>query len=1842
MEVAGLVVGVAGLAGLFSTCLDALDKTQQYRNSATDMHHLETQFQAETLRFQQWGRDIGLKRGETLKEGHHKALEEEDTRKTIQEILQIIYTLCQPGGEGSTRLNRSLGQHVSSSSRKQRVAWALWGKGKREEEVKLFKDLVQNLYNLVPPGLPVRDATAEQASKATLADHLNKAHLLDEVRQFIARRDSERKVELRQHLQSWLLGSYSTNNIYHEAIQKRLHGTCNWLTGRPEFQSWISENTESSLLWINGPAGFGKTVLCARVVQYLTETLSTPVAHFFFSSDFESQAEPFVVIRSWIYQLILQDEGIFDLVYDAWLELVDKRAANHVIEKLFEDIVSSAPNCVLVLDGIDECKSLDELEHTPFEVMKKATSKYGVRILIVSRNEPDIRHALEEDDGVQCFNEYKITTQDVRQDTESYSRSIVDKKLSNKAEDIKNDVTQRMAARCDGQFLWLKMQGDSLRRGMNRVQLQRAINNTPSGLTHIYERNWQSISSYEPPEMNRAYSLLRWTAFSVRPLTVGEITEAVLIEDDSIEVPIEELPDAFDDDYINSEILDLCGSLIEVRQPQQDAPNQNMTVHVTHFSVRQYLLQKAWGTAQVLGANGRLQASNEVLENTLLAKRCLQYIQFSGMWSEVKRGIEFSRMGSYVKHSSTKLPGQQFREYASDAWFTHVKSGSQEIIAHTVNAFLGPDSDSLRGWIAWIDQEMIDQEAYDKGSGTLHRKLVHNVNSLCYATWMGLQFSVIHLLESKDYDIDGHDWIGRSPLAISCRLGHTGIARILLDAGASVTTKDIEHQTPLHTALRHGHKDIARMLVKHGADCNAQNPDGWTPLGAASKSGDIVLARTMIEIGADLNALSGDGWTPILLATDSGHIEIVRLLLGKGADLNLTNQHRWAPALAATLNGYLDILKLLVKNGANINNPSSSGRSLVNAATENGYGSVLRFLLDQEDDIPRSNLKGWAPLHIAARDGRTDIIQFLLDKGADISVRNHDGHTPLSMAARRGRLSAARVLVSSGASVDVKDNAGCTPLFRAVFGGYFDIANHLVEQGACPHIKVGPGWTQLHVAAQCGRLDVVKYIFENWNELYVQDDRLLMPLHYASLLGYVEVAQYLASQGVDVNAKDVDSETPLHKASKGGHFEVVKVLVEKGASVNVQCNQYYTPLSLTIRRGQLKIVKFFLDNGFHPHLLNDERCPSPPLFMASKRGILDIAEYLLNNGAVVNIRGTKGDTSTIAAARGGHTKLLQLLINKGADIEAANLDGWTALEAASNCGENKIAQLLIDHGTKLHTRSSMDINIKTSMAIGNNQEDVAKLLLEKMAGVSHHTLHSAVSAKDLNLVQQLVEKGADINLKDENQLTALMLASHHGYVEIILYLIDQGADINTCSSETKVTALLIAVKAGWRNVVRLLVEKGADVSAADHSGWTVLHFACERNYLTLARFLIAHGADPLARTTAGSTTLGIAAIGSNPGFVDLLVGCGVCVADGDAGGLTPLHNAAGTNKELEFVRQLLEKRADPNVKANNGTQPMFYAAFTNYLPKLRLLHEYGASIESRDDDGSTPLHAAAQEGHHPIVQWLLENGADVSASDEKRRTALHIASGSGHLVTMRVLINRGANLDAPDHEGVTPLYFAAGPHRHRLTLVDALLRAGADPMVAADDGSTPLHQCAAWDKGSSLKLLLDHGADLHSEDLSGLTALHMASAIGNLDGARFLCEEGSSLTHATKTGQTPLLVAASHGQIAIVTLFMGRGADIHTRDNGGYGCLHFSARAHYNVTKLFLHLGLSVNTRANNDDTPLHVASYGGHLDIVKLLISKGADVNATQFYQETPLTVAAANGHSKIVSLLLENGATV
>ncbi|KAH7124486.1 ankyrin-1, partial [Dactylonectria macrodidyma] len=398
-------------------------------------------------------------------------------------------------------------------------------------------------------------------------------------------------------------------------------------------------NKAAKLLWIHGPAGFGKTILCARVIEHLSTTLATPVAYFFFSSDFESRGDPFTAIRSWISQVMSSDAGAFDLVRQRWEDQQEQVATRATVVKLFRDLLLAIPGCTFVLDGLDECTSMDEHRMGAgsesiarfLETVKQAAADTTTRIMIVSRDESEIRDALMDDASEEVV-EYKISHEDVRADTVSYSKDIVCRKLSNKSEDIKSDISQQMAGRCEGQFLWLKLQEDHLRRGLNKKQLQDAIAKTPRGLERLYERYWERMAGFEERERSRAFSLLRWAAFALRPLTICEITEAVLIDERCHDFPTDELPDSIDEDYIDTEILGLCGTLLEVRSSSSEASIGLRTVHLTHFSVKQYILRNIPVRETLLLANESLRASNEAIESSRLAQLCLRYINFRHVW----------------------------------------------------------------------------------------------------------------------------------------------------------------------------------------------------------------------------------------------------------------------------------------------------------------------------------------------------------------------------------------------------------------------------------------------------------------------------------------------------------------------------------------------------------------------------------------------------------------------------------------------------------------------------------------------------------------------------------------------------------------------------------------------------------------------------------------------------------------------------------------------------------------------------------------------------------------------------------------------------------------------------------------------------------------------------------------------------------------------------------------------------------------------------------------------------------------------------------------------------------
>jgi SpoVK/Ycf46/Vps4 family AAA+-type ATPase len=114
-----------------------------------------------------------------------------------------------------------------------------------------------------------------------------------------------------------LNNQYHVTQYYDKQISSRLEGTCEWFFSHPAYRAWISEEYSddvAKILWICAPAGHGKTVLCAKLVEYLKEVKMFPVAYFFASPHAQSGGEPSLILRSWIAQIAQLDSNVFEVV----------------------------------------------------------------------------------------------------------------------------------------------------------------------------------------------------------------------------------------------------------------------------------------------------------------------------------------------------------------------------------------------------------------------------------------------------------------------------------------------------------------------------------------------------------------------------------------------------------------------------------------------------------------------------------------------------------------------------------------------------------------------------------------------------------------------------------------------------------------------------------------------------------------------------------------------------------------------------------------------------------------------------------------------------------------------------------------------------------------------------------------------------------------------------------------------------------------------------------------------------------------------------------------------------------------------------------------------------------------------------------------------------------------------------------------------------------------------------------------------------------------------------------------------------------------------------------------
>ena len=337
------------------------------------------------------------------------------------------------------------------------------------------------------------------------------------------------------------------------------------------------------------------------------------------------------------------------------------------------------------------------------------------------------------------------------------------------------------------------------------------------------------------------------------------------------------------------------------------------------------------------------------------------------------------------------------------------------------------------------------------------------------------------------------------------------------------------------------------------------------------------------------------------------------------------------------------------------------------------------------------------------------------------------------------------------------------------------------------------------------------------------------------------------------------------------------------------------------------------------------------------------------------------DTALTLACAGGHTELVTLLLARGAAKEHRDKKGFTPLIHASTAGHTAVVEILLDHGVDIEAQSERTKDTALSLACSGGRYEVVELLLQRGANREHRNVSDytplalAASGGYVNIIRLLLSHGAEINSRTGSKLgiSPLMLAAMNGHAQAVSLLVDMGSDINAQIETNRNTALTLACFQGRHEVVSILVDKRANIEHRAKTGLTPLMEAASGGYVEVGRVLLDKGADIAAAPVPSSrdTALTIAADKGHYKFVELLVQRGGAV----------------------------------DVRNKKGQTALWLACNGGHIEVVQLLVAAHVDTDAQDNRKVSCLMAAFRRGHVKVVRWLVRHVAQFPSDTECQR-----------------------------------------------------------------------------------------------------------------------------------------------------------------------------------------------------------------------------------------------------------------
>jgi ankyrin repeat protein len=456
------------------------------------------------------------------------------------------------------------------------------------------------------------------------------------------------------------------------------------------------------------------------------------------------------------------------------------------------------------------------------------------------------------------------------------------------------------------------------------------------------------------------------------------------------------------------------------------------------------------------------------------------------------------------------------------------------------------------------------------------------------------------------------------------------------------------------------------------------------------------------------------------------------------------------------------------------------------------------------------------PLQQAARDGREDIVRAHLSrlpkykKEKVLNAKDADGFTALHYAAKFNRFKILQLLVLSGANPEViTTDERLTPLhFAARYVPRIQDRDVEDRERSNEEAEV--------TTASTSRRAVQLLITYCRVEPNIGDNYGVTPLHVACSRCNLAALEVLINvPGIKLDIPDNNQDTPLHEACLSGDPEIVGKLLTKmkaeGISLYLQNDEKQTPLHIACKEGYPDVVKLILQHGF------EER------------------------RALVSAVDNEYNTPLHLACEGGSKVVVHLLLLNNADIVAVKSEEITALHITARLGFTDIAKILVEATQDIVEASDASQQTALHRAAQYNQCEMIDFLLDKGADLtaldedSYTPLLTAAAHGQADALKKLLDRGAPVDDLDKDGKSVVFVAAEEDHTEVLQVLLSNPIGLKLCRTVNSIhnTPLHIAAQMGNLESGRMLLRASVRIDARNELSKTPMHLAAENGHVSL-------------------------------------------------------------------------------------------------------------------------------------------------------------------------------------------------------------------------------------------------------------------------------------------------------------------------------------------------------------------------------------------------------------------------